>query len=115
MFVAGFAGDDVNEYTLSVLVLMYLLLVSYDSFSVAAQDNCPRDIAFNTDGTKMFIVGFTGDSNSVNEYTLSTGFDVSTASFVDSFNVYAQDTTPRGIAFNTDGTKMFIVGILEMM
>jgi hypothetical protein len=40
---------------------------------------------------------------------LSSGFDVSSASFVDSFSVSAQDTAPTGIAFNADGTKMFIV------
>jgi hypothetical protein len=38
------------------------------------------------------------------------GFDVSTASFVDSFSVAGQDTVPIAIAFNTNGTKMFIVG-----
>jgi hypothetical protein len=107
MFIIGSTGDDVNEYTLStgfdVSTASFV-----DSFSVSAQEINPADIAFNTDGTKMFIVGESGDD--VNEYTLSTGFDVSTASFVDSFSVSAQDTAPTGIAFNTDGTKMFIVG-----
>jgi DNA-binding beta-propeller fold protein YncE len=107
MFVLGFTGNDVNEYTLStgfdVSTASFV-----DSFSVAAQESAPRGIKFNNDGSKMFIVGSTGDD--VNEYTLSTGFDVSTASFVDSFSVAAQDTLPTGIAFNTDGTKMFIVG-----
>ena len=79
-----------------------------DSFSVALQENNPQGIAFNNDGTKMFVVGFDGDD--VNEYTLSTGFDVSTASFVDSFSVAAQETIPQGIAFNNDGTKMFVIG-----
>ena len=32
------------------------------------------------------------------------------ATFVDSFGVSAQDATPRGLAFNNDGTKMFVVG-----
>jgi hypothetical protein len=36
-------------------------------------------IAFNTDGTKMFIVGDTGDD--VNEYALSTAFDVSVQAY----------------------------------
>jgi hypothetical protein len=107
MFIVGFNGQDVNEYTLStgfdVSTASFV-----DNFSVSAQDTNPRGIAFNTDGTKMFIVGNTGDD--VNEYTLSTGFDVSTASFVDSFSVSSQETSPEGIAFNTDGTKMFIVG-----
>ena len=107
MFIVGSSGDDVNEYTLStgfdVSTASFV-----DSFSVAGQDTSPRGIAFNTDGTKMFIVGATGDD--VNEYTLSTGFDVSTASFVDSFSVAGQETATNGIVFNTDGTKMFIVG-----
>ena len=30
--------------------------------------------------------------------------------FVDSFDVSTQDATPRGLAFNNDGTKMFVVG-----
>ena len=82
--------------------------VFVDSFSVSSQDTTPFDLAFNTDGTKMFVVGYAGTD--VNEYTLSTGFDVSTASFVDSFSVSGQDTDPYGLAFNTDGTKMFVTG-----
>ena len=59
-------------------------------------------------GEKMFIVGSIGDD--VNEYTLSVAFDVSSASFVDSFSVASQETQPQGIAFSKSGEKMFIVG-----
>jgi hypothetical protein len=107
MFIVGDVGDDVNEYTLSsgfdISTASFV-----DSFSVAGQETSPRDIAFNIDGTKMFVVGAIGDD--VNEYTLSTGFDVSTASFVDSFSVAAQETAPTGLGFNPDGTKMYVVG-----
>ncbi len=105
MFVLGATGDDVNEYTLStgfdVSTASFV-----DSFSVSSQDTNPRGLAFNTDGTKMFVTGNNGDD--VNEYTLSTGFDVSTASYVDRFSISSQDTMPAGLAFNTDGTKMFV-------
>jgi hypothetical protein len=107
MFIVGVAGDSVYEYSLSIG--FDVSTASYvTSFSVAAQETSPQDVAFNTDGTKMFVVGQTGQD--VNEYTLSTGFDVSTAVFVDSFSVSAQETLPNGIAFNTSGTKMFVVG-----
>ena len=56
----------------------------------------------------MFVLGVSGDD--VNEYTLTTGFDVSTASFVDSFDVSSQEANPTEVAFNTDGTKMFVLG-----
>ena len=79
------------------------------TFSVNAQENQPRGITFNTDGTKMFIVGTQGDD--VNEYTLSTGFDLSsTVTFVDSFAV-TQCPNPTAVKFNTDGTKMFVTGV----
>ena len=110
MFVVGLSNDAVYEYTLStafdVSTATYV-----DSFSVASEETVPSDIAFNTNGTKMFVLGDTG--NDVNEYTLSTAFDVSTASFVDSFSVASQETSPQGIAFSTDGTKMFVVGLIN--
>jgi hypothetical protein len=37
-------------------------------------------------------------------------FDISTAVYSQNFSVAAQDITPRDLAFNNDGTKMFIVG-----
>ena len=107
MFVSGTSGADVNEYTLST-GFDVSTATFVDSFSVSSQDLAPYGLAFNTDGTKMFVVGTIGDD--VNEYTLSTGFDVSTASFVDSFSVSSQEAVPVGLAFNTDGTKMFVVG-----
>ncbi len=107
MFVIGSSGDDVNEYTLStgfdVSTASFV-----DSFDISSQETGPRDLAFNSDGTKMFVVGVQGDD--VNEYTLSTAFDVSTASFVDSKDISSQDSNPTGLAFNQDGTKMFIAG-----
>jgi hypothetical protein len=111
MYIVGKTTDTVYQYSLSTF--FDLSTASYDSvsFSVSAQETAPEDLAFSTDGTKMFVVGATGDD--VNEYTLSTGFDVSTASFVDSFSVSAQDTNPSGIAFNSDGTKMFISGMIS--
>ena len=56
----------------------------------------------------MFLLGYTGDD--VNQYTLSTGFDISTASHDGAFDISSQETNPRGLAFNNDGTKMFLVG-----
>jgi DNA-binding beta-propeller fold protein YncE len=107
MFIVGDQGNDINEYILSSG--FDVSTASYSqNFSVSAQETAPHGIAFNTDGTKMFIVGKTGDN--VNEYALSTGFDVSTASYSQNFSIASQETDPTGIAFNADGTKMFIVG-----
>ena len=107
MFIVGGSGTDVNEYALSTG--FDVSTASYtQNFSVSSQETGPAGIAFNTDGTKMFIVGYTGDE--VNEYALTTGFDVSTASYTQNFDVSSQDSVPTGIAFNSDGTKMFVCG-----
>jgi len=94
MFIVGTTGDDVNEYTLSIA--WDVSSASFvDSFSVASQDDEPSGIAFSKSGEKMFITGNDGDD--VNEYTLSVAWDVSSASFVDSFVVAIQDTAPNGM------------------
>jgi hypothetical protein len=78
------------------------------SFSVAVEETQPSDVQFSTDGSKMFILGNAGDD--VTEYTLSTPWDVSSASYVTEFSVVSQDNTPRGMFFRNDGAKLFIVG-----
>ena len=48
----------------------------------------------------------------IHEYTLSTAFDVSTATFDgadEAFSVRSQHTA-SGFVFNNDGTKIYVVG-----
>ena len=78
-----------------------------DSFSIPIRDTHPHGIAFSTDGTKMFVVD--NNDQDVQEYVLSTPFDVSTAVFADYFSVASQIKSATGIAFSTDGAKMFVV------
>ena len=85
--------------------------VFVDSFDISDEEDVPTGLAFNNDGTKMFVMGKRGDD--VNEYTLSTAFDVSTASYAgddERFDVSDEEINPGGLAFNNDGTKMFVVG-----
>ena len=109
MYIAGNSTDSVYQYSLSTG--FDLSTASYDSvsFSIAGQDTSPFDIAFNPTGTKMYMVGTT--NGQVYQYSLSTGFDISTASYDSvSFSVTGQSSTPFGIAFNSSGTKMYMVG-----
>ena len=80
----------------------------YDSvsFSVVAQEVVPQDLFFKTDGLKMYVSGSTGDD--VDEYDLSTAWDISTASFVQSFSVAAQASGTTGLSFKPDGLKMYV-------
>ena len=108
MFVTGFTGDNVYEYTLSTGFDLTSTVSFVDSFDVSTHETAPGGLTFNNEGTKMFVVG--EDAKKVNEYTLTTPFDVSSASFVDSFDVRNEVWRPRDVTFNNDGTKMFVVG-----
>ncbi len=107
MYVIGTSGDDVNEYDLSTA--WDITTASYlQNFSVAAQETSPTGIFFKPDGTKMYVIGTSGDD--VNEYDLSTAWDITTASYLQNFSVAAQETSPSGIFFKPDGTKMYVIG-----
>jgi surface protein len=76
--------------------------------SVTAQDGIPEAMTFSPDGMRMYFLGSTNDR--VYQYNLSTAFDITTAVYNNFFAVGAQDGVPRGVAFSTDGTKMFMSG-----
>lgn len=75
-----------------------------ETFSVASQETTPRDVVFNADGTKMYIVGQSADS--ILQYSLSTAFDVSTASY-DSVSYDPLGSNQYALRFNSDGTKFY--------
>ena len=107
MYVTGYNGDDVNEYDLSTA--WDITSASYlQNFSVSAQETSPSGVFFKPDGTKMYVIGNTGDD--VNEYDLSTAWDITSASYLQNFSVSAQETAPQDIFFKPDGTKMYVTG-----
>ena len=107
MYVIGSINDSVIEYALSTA--WDLSTVSYTrSFSVNSQETVPCGLFFKPDGTKMYVIGFSSDN--VNEYNLSTAWDVSTASYSQNFSVAGKDTQPEGVFFKDDGTEMYVCG-----
>ena len=111
MFVVGSTVDNVNEYTLTAPFDISTATFTNVTFNVGEQDRVPTDMAFSSDGTKMFILGSFDDD--VNEYTLTAPFDISTATFANvTFPVVKEEGNPQGMAFSSDGSKMFVVGPL---
>ena len=108
MYVTGSSSDSVYQYSLSTA--FDVSTASYDSvsLSVASEDSVPVGVVLNSNGTKMYIMGLAGDD--VNEYTLNTAYDISSASFVNNFSVTSQENAPTCLAFSSDGTKMYIAG-----
>jgi DNA-binding beta-propeller fold protein YncE len=107
LYVIGITTDTVYQYTLSTAWDISTASYASLSFSVATQETVPRALFFKPDGTKMFVTGQTGDD--VNEYDLSTAWNVSTASFV-RVSATVGEATPAGLWFKEDGLKMYITG-----
>lgn len=108
MYIFGSNGDDVNQYTLSPAWDITSAGVS-TTFSIAAQEVTGRAMFFKPDGTKMFIMGAAGVD--INQYTLSSAWDISSASFVTPpFSVSTEEAAPQGLFFKPDGLTMYVVG-----
>jgi sugar lactone lactonase YvrE len=108
-YVIGLSNRTVYQY--SCATAWDVSTASYDtkSFSVATQEINPNALFFKSDGTKFYIVG-TGNKT-VYQYSCATAWDVSTGSYDSKlFNVAAQEISPTGLFFKSDGTVFYITG-----
>ena len=113
LFLAGAGDQEINVYNLST---------AYDvSTSVHQNTYFNGDglefvaIAFDTNGTKLFIYDGTG-TDSIKQYSLGSPFDLSNAVLQKEYTGTSSKTLakingqPQGFAFSADGTKMYITG-----
>lgn len=116
IYTLGSDSDIVEQF---VLTSNYDISTAIDpglsDFNVGAQESLPTALAFSEDGLQMFVSG----SEAIQQYSLSTAFDPSTASYAHSFSIaaevaqYTVGTSGRyqqSLAFAPDGTKMFVTG-----
>ena len=94
-------------------VVEYILTSAYD-ISTATKNtskvvhrgggngsHVPTQAVFNNDGTKMFIANHDG-IRTIDYYSLSTAFDISTATFDNFFDISGQEIRANSFAFNND-------------
>lgn len=110
MYITDFDGETVESYDLSTPYDISTATAN-NSFSTSSEESNPEDVVFNPNGSKMFTTGTSSDN--INEYSLSTAFDITTATFENAFDVSSEDGSPQGMAFNTDGTKMYFAGVFN--
>ena len=107
MYVTG--NTYVYEYSLSTPFAITSASFINDSFSVSSQVSDLVGVTFNDDGSKMYVIG--GYYGSVYEYSLTTNFLVTSASYTgNSIDVSSQDNYPTGVTFNNLGSKMYVIG-----
>lgn len=102
------------------LILQYTLSTPYDitsgsyaskSLDISGQAGSIRGFDFSADGKTLVTISSSGSAATVFQYSLSTGWDLSTGSYASkSMTVTSQDNSMKGIALSNDGTKIYLCG-----
>jgi DNA-binding beta-propeller fold protein YncE len=120
-FLSGlvFKPDGTEMYipdSFSDKVLQYSLSTGYDistasfkqSFGIGTEEDDARGVSLQPDGSRLYVIGINGVE--INQYSLSTSYDISTASFTQNLDVSPQDNKPLGMEFNADGSRLYVAG-----
>jgi len=100
---------DLRVYGYSASTSWNISTLTLDnSFDLSSETSLPQNVFFRDNGSRMFVTDF--NENEIFQYTLSTAWDVSSASYdFVSFGLLQLNSGPAGIFFRPDGKKMFIV------
>ena len=85
--------------------------IIYGAYSLSADGiTYPYSMRWNNDGSKFFVVDY--NLNAVIEYSVSNAYDVTTGTVTEgtNYSVSSYESNPLDVAFNTDGTKMYVIG-----
>lgn len=110
MFVLNGDGN-LYQYTLSTAFSL-ASGVSYSGISLNASTETTNahDIAFSSNGLKLFMTGIIPSPTRVYEYTLSTPFSLSGASYSGNSLATAY-ANPTSISFNSTGNEMYLASV----
>ncbi|MDA7489709.1 autotransporter domain-containing protein, partial [Candidatus Pelagibacter ubique] len=114
MFITGINMRKILQYNLTTAFDVTSATLEKETPQIQQQQYKPQDVKFNSDGTVIFILGQgnagkLGDPRlGIHRWSLSTPYDI--GSLVVTDNTFTEiGGLPRGLAFNNDGTKMFVI------
>lgn len=108
LYAARGVTDTIYRFPLTSAFDLSTCGASDQSYSVGTNSGIPMDVFFNSTGTRMFVAAYS--YNSITQYNLSTGWDLSTAAYSTIYSASSEDTYLRDVSFSSDGKKMFILG-----
>lgn len=108
LYTCGPISGDILQYTLSTAWDVSTATYTRSYTGVTAYEAEPRGVHFKPNGLEMYVIGY-NTSNDLHQFTLTSAWDISTASFTRT-KALSEDTTPRKIRFKDDGTKFYILG-----
>lgn len=107
LYVTDFGGDQILQYGLSTS--WDLSTASFEkSLDVSSLGTTPMGAHISANGTKLYILE--RNSQTVHQWALAVPYDVGSTSTTTTFDVSNEETVPREIFINPDGSKMFLLG-----
>ncbi len=106
LYILSFQDGHAYQYNLSTAWDLSTAVYASKTFDLSSQAANPVGIYMRADGLKFYV----GDNSSNNtfQYSLSSAFDISTASYDSkSFDTSSQITYADGIFFKSDGKTFF--------
>ena len=113
LFIYHTAGtDSIKQYSLSSPYNLSNPTLQKQSTGTSDKnfqtiESQPSGFTFSSDGSKMFITGKNKDK--VQEFNLSTPFDLSSVSRTNGYDISGQIAAVGGVSFSADGLKMFVL------
>ncbi|WP_416865776.1 MAG: cadherin domain-containing protein [Imperialibacter sp.] len=107
MFTVGTGSSSIHEFALSST----FGITSGVTYNGTPGGNSWEDLAFNTSGTKIIVLG---DDANVRQYTITLPYDVINLGGPSydgtAIDVSNEESSPTDFAFNANGTKLFVLG-----
>ena len=107
-FIIGNSTNAVYEYVMSTAFTLSTASYNSVSFSFSAQTTNIRDCAVSANGFNLYVLSATGTA--VYQYTLSTAWDLSTASYSGNSFTFSEDTGPVGLSISSSGGYLYMGG-----
>lgn len=112
-YVCDSANSRINQYNCTTAY--DVSTASYfTTFSTYAKEITPRDLIFNSAGTTMIVLGAGGNYDQgisapqLVQYTLSTAFNISTATFSKRASLTSSYPDVKGLISNVAGTVFYV-------
>jgi len=107
LYFVGVSSDKIWQFNFSTACDLSTLTYQAN-YSVSGLDDNSVGLTISVPGNRLYLAGDT--NNRIFELSFSSQFDVNSLSSVSSLLVTTQDSTPRGLAVDSSGTKLYLIG-----
>ena len=109
LFYLDNTGDTIHQYDFRIPGDISTLSYSGKNFSTSNEDTSPDDIKLSRDGTKLYILGDSGDN--IYQYDFETPLDISTLRYSGKSTPVDANPTQTAFAFDADYRYFYTIDI----